>query len=444
MTVLSEKNSNLRLGRIDIGREQFENGFTLVSNETKETETVAISGSIKAGTIRDQPGSFGAAELVSRLLMRGTTEFSAGQISQKIEEVGATLSFENRDESVNFSGRCYNGVLDEVLVILADCLMNPTFPESEIALARNEILSEIKAEEDDTRSMAFRRIAELVFGKDAPYGRDSLGRPDELMTLTRSNLTRFHQENYSPDGLIVAMTGGYDFDDVRDKVDGLFSSWNNSSASKFSYYDTGPVAPNISVVEMKHKTQVDLAIGTKAVPRSSHDYYPLNLGNLILGRLGLYGRLGKNIREERGLAYYSFSTLQAKLFSGMFAAFAGVNPANVKKAIEGIFQEISKITTEPLHQKELETAKRNSVGSLSISLDTSSERVNILHDIEYNGLGLDYLERFPSILDRISSEEILGVFQKYVKSDRLSMVATGPVDNQVLADMQTVLGEYKS
>ncbi|HYB03974.1 MAG TPA: pitrilysin family protein [Nitrososphaerales archaeon] len=421
------------LGKFELQRELFENGLALLSNRVRENETVAISGSIKAGTLCDPAGASGTAELISRLLMRGTTLLSAGQISQRIEEAGATLSFENRDESVAFSSRCYYGVLDEVLEIIGECLIRPSFPEKEIALSKNEILSEIKANEDDTRSVAYKRLAELVFGKNAPYGRDPLGKPEELENLTRGDLVRFHEENYSPERMIIAMTGGYDFDQVRAKLEKIFSSWKNMRGSSFSYHEMkNETAQKTAVAKMSHKTQVDLALGTRGIRRSSNDYYSLNLGNLVLGRLGLYGRLGKNVREDRGLAYYVFSTIQAKLFSGLFGVFAGVNPSNVSKAIEGIFEELQKIVSEPIPQKELETAKRNSLGSLSISLDTSVERVGILHEIEYQNLGMDYLERYPSILERVSSEEILAAFQKYLKLEDLVIVAAGPVDEKTL------------
>jgi zinc protease len=148
-----------RLNNLELKREVFENGFVLLSNEISDSETVAISGSIKSGAICDEKGRFGAAELVSRLLMRGTQTRTAAEISQKIEESGATLSFDNRDESVYFSSRCYYGVLDDVLEILGESLMQPSFPETEILLSRNEILSEIKAQGDDTRSSAYRRLS---------------------------------------------------------------------------------------------------------------------------------------------------------------------------------------------------------------------------------------------------------------------------------------------
>jgi zinc protease len=431
--MLSEQNrANQRLANLELQREVFGNGFVVLSNEARTSDTVAISGSLKAGAICDEPGSFGTAELVSRLLMRGTEMLSAGQISQKIEESGATLSFDNRDESVGFSSRCYSGVLHDILKIIGDCLMNPSFPDHEIDLARNEIISDIKAEEDDTRSVASRALSEIVFGRNAPYGRDSLGRIDDLKAITQKDLKLFHEKNYSPDRLIIAITGGYDFEETaKPEIEKVFSGWTGA-AGKLHYDEPQTRSNGGAGFGMKHKTQVDIALGTRAIPRSSHDYYAMNLGNLILGRLGLYGRLGEKVREENGLAYYSYSVLQSRLFTGLFGAFAGVNPSNTLKARDAMLEEIRKITVEPIPQKELETAKRNSLGSLSISLDTSVERVAILHDIEYNGLGLDYLERIPAILDRVSSEQILDSFERHVDPEKLATVFAGPVPEGLL------------
>src|ERR1700730_14946959 len=124
-------NSNLT---IELNQVKLQNGLTLVSNEVQYSETVAISGSIKSGAICDTAGSFGAAELVARLLTRGTSKKSASEISQSIEELGATLSFENRDETVSFSARCYYGVLDQILDLISECLTEPSFPENEVSL----------------------------------------------------------------------------------------------------------------------------------------------------------------------------------------------------------------------------------------------------------------------------------------------------------------------
>ena len=410
---------------IELRREKFENGMILIGNQNKSTDSIAIQGSIEAGAICDEKGNFGTAELVTRLLTRGTKEYSAGKISQIIEELGATLDFSNYDETVSFNARCHSGSLGELLRIISLCLTEPEFKEDELDKSRGEVIAEIKAEEDETRSVAYRELTALIYGKDEPYGRNSLGRVEDLIRITAGNVKSFYERNYSPSRTIFAITGNFDYETVISDVGNLFSSWTGNSGE--IHYRPLDVRAGMKSVNMQHKSQADIALGAKAVPRSSPSYYALNLGNLILGRMGLYGRLGKNVREDKGLAYYSFSSLQAKTYSGHLAVMAGVNPKNMEKAIEGIMQEITKISSEEITREELERAKKNALGSLSISLDSSSERVSVIHDIEYYSLGLDYLDRYEFILGSVTAEKILEAFKLRLKKENLSLTIAGPL-----------------
>src|SRR5256712_10166340 len=120
---------------------------------------------------------------------------------------------------------------------------------------------------------------------------------------------------------------------------------------------------------MPHKTQVDVAIGAPGVPRPHADYYALNLANLLFGRIGLYGRLGRNLRDEQGLAYYAFSSLDARTAGGMWTISAGVNPSNLGKAIESILAEMDRLRTEPFSLQEVRDGQENQTGSLVVSLE---------------------------------------------------------------------------
>ena len=422
---------------LELSRQKYENGMVLVGNKDDSTDSVAIQGSIEAGAIYDKLGKFGTSELVTRLLTRGTNGASAGKISQMIEELGATLDFSNHDETVSFTGRCYSGALKQLLEIISVCVRDPLFSEEELERARREVIAEIKAEEDETRSVAYRELQGLVYGKENPYGRDSLGKVDDLLQITRADLKYFHENNYSPSKTIFAITGNFDYDFVISEVGKLFSSWTGGSG-KVSYRPSD-TRSGTKMVKMPHKSQADIAIGAKAVPRSSPSYYAFSLGNLVLGRMGLYGRLGKNVREEKGLAYYSFSSLQAKTYSGHLAIMAGVNPKNLERAIEGIAQEITKISSEEITPEELEKAKRNAVGSLSISLDSSPERVSIIHDIEYYGLGLDYLDRYEFVLGSVTAPKILEAFKLSLRKEDISFALAGPVSDSQTKPME-ILG----
>jgi zinc protease len=402
--------------------------MVLLGNEDQSIDSVAIAGSLRAGAVCDHVGKLGSAELTSRLLSRGTRNRPAHEISQMIEELGATLQFSNYDEVVSFTGRCYSGALRDLLNIISICLKEPSFPEEEMEKARGEILAEIKAEEDETRSVAFRELLGLIYGKEAPYGRDTLGKTEDLMRLTPDDLRQFYGKNYNPSTAIFAITGNFDFDLVRGDMQRLFSDWEDFASEKLA--EPGFAKSGVKTVRMAHKSQVDIALGSGAVLRSSPSYYSLSLGNLVLGRMGLYGRLGQSVREEKGLAYYSFSLLQAKLNSGYLAIMAGVNPKNVETAVEAIGREIEKITSSEISEEELANAKKNAAGSLSISLDASSERVGVMHDIEYFGLGPDYLERYPSILQSVEREDVLKVFSSTLKPESISLAVAGPISGR--------------
>jgi len=416
---------------IEILRDTLSNGVSVISNPNRLTESIAIAGSIKAGTMRDPLGGFGTAELVSRMLTRGTRKRSAAEISRTIEEMGATLEFSNYDESVSFSARCHADYLGQLLEILSDCVCNPTFGEEETEKTKAEIISDLEAERDETRRMAYRGLLGELYGKDGTYGRDTLGAIEDVVRLRPDNARRFHGDFYDPQSMILAVTGRFDHSDLLSKVEDSLASW-----AKMPKVDTSlprpldSFPPSSVTFPMPHKSQVDVGLGARTVPRKSEEYHALNLGNLILGRIGLYGRLGRNVRDEKGLAYYCFSTLQSKLFAGHVAILAGVNPKNLEKAIEGIAEEIQRISSEPLSASEITKGRKNLLGSLSLSLESSIERVSLLHDIEYFSLGADYLERYGSILESVTPESVLRSFERYFTLDKVSLAVAGPVKGE--------------
>lgn len=399
----------------------------LLTSQNKNVDFVTIVGSIKAGTMYEAQGKSGSAELVSRLLMRGSGSLSGEVVAERIEEMGATLQFSNYDESVNFTAKCQTDHAKNLLTIISDCISNPKFAEEELEKTRKEIIADLEAEKDDTRTTAYRELMGLIFGIDGPYGRNSLGKIEDLRRLTKEDVKEFYERFYSPRGLILSATGSLNHSELLGKVEATLGLWYTKGAR---IPDALPLRAqkeaSILTIPMEHKTQMDLALGARAVRRNSDEYYSLNLGNLMLGRIGLYGRLGKNLRDEKGLAYYCFSVLQSRLLGGSIAIFAGVSPKNAARATEGIFEEIEKVGKEALTDDEIAIAKRNLKGSLSIALETSSERANIIHDIEYFGLGLDYLQRYESILDSVDAGSVLAAFSRYLKPELVSLVSVGP------------------
>lgn len=414
---------------VEIEKDRLDNGLTVCSNKSNEMGSVSFVGSIKAGAIYDKDGKLGTSELVARLLMRGNSKLSASKISHRIEEIGAGLEFTNNDERVKFTAKCHSSKTDELLRLISECIQSPSFPPEQIDLAKAEVTSDLASEEDETRAMAYRELLSLIYGKGKTYGRNSMGERKDLERVAEEDIRLFFNEHYGPNSTLIVATGNIDHSDLVSKIDSLFGKWDarskvNESLSPMTYSKSD--AEKVKLIRMPHKSQVDIAMGLRAVPRKSEDYYPLALGSLLFGQIGLYGRLGRNIREERGLAYYSYSSIVAKSFSGHFGIFAGVNPKNTVEAISGVTEEISKIRRDMIGEDELDSGKHNTLGALSVAMDTSSERISIIHEVEYYGLGPRYFEDYEKRINSITNELILKKFQEYVMPEKIVMTIAGP------------------
>lgn len=178
---------------------------------------------------------------------------------------------------------------------------------------------------------------------------------------------------------------------------------------------------------MPHKSQVDVAVGAPAVARGHEDFYALYLANLLFGRIGLFGRLGQNLRDELGLAYYAYSTLESRTAGGMWSIAAGVNPANLPRAVQGVREEMERLRSQPFSLEELRDGKDNQVGSLIVSLERNAEMASELHRMEYYGLGMDFIERYADIVRDLPEDSVRAIARKYFDPANASMVVAGPL-----------------
>jgi len=170
-----------------------------------------------------------------------------------------------------------------------------------------------------------------------------------------------------------------------------------------------------------------LVLGVPCMKRDHPDYHALRMANLILGRLGMMGRLGESVREERGLAYGVHSELDAGLGAGPWCIRAGVNPANVDEALLAIKDEMARIRESGVTEDELLRGQRYTTGSLVLQLETNDGVAGVVQEMELLGLGLDYLDRYPGIVNALTREQVSTAAATYIPryEDTVRVVA-GP------------------
>lgn len=412
-----------------IRRHVLDNGITVLIYENMSSDTVSIEGVVRAGAVAETRATAGLADFTSDLLLRGNQSRTFEEIAEALESVGAGVAFSSSRHTTGFSTHSLVEDLDLALEIAAASLRRPTFPPEQVERLRGQTMTGLQMRANDPRAMARLTFYELTYG-DHPYGRSVSGYVDTIPGIQRDDILDFHACRYGPQGMIIGLVGAIPAETALRKLEAAFGDWRNDTQQPV---DPAPDAPRPSglhrrVVAMPDKHQVDVVMGLPGPRRSAPDYLDASLMNTILGTFGMMGRIGQSVREEQGLAYYASSRLEGGLGPGPWTAGAGVAPDKVEQAIESIRAEIRRIQDEPVTAEELADSQAFRTGSLPMSLETNSGLVDIITDMEFYGLGLDYLHTYTPTINAITPERIQAAARKYLSADDLSIAVAGPVE----------------
>jgi zinc protease len=416
-----------------IHRIQLPNGIVILVYENPNSPSVVIGGSLWAGSLSETPEQAGLSSFTAGMIMRGTETRTFGQINETLESAGAQLGFHSGVHTTGFGGKALAEDLGLLLEILADSLRHPTFPSVETETYRGQVLTALQRRAYDTRSRARLAFDALLY-PDHPYGRSVQGYEETVSGLTRETLAQFYQDHYSPEGMVIAVVGAVGGsrsappDAVVEQVQAALGDWF-----------TPGVTPNRSIppavrlnerrqqtVPMPGKTQSDLVMGWPGLARNDPDYWKARMANTVLGMFGMGGRLGDNVRDAQGLAYYVYSQMEAGQGAGPWLATAGVNPANVGRASDAILYEVRRLRDERLNADELADSQSFLTGSMPLRLETNEGIGSTLLEMERYNLGLDYLLRYADLVNAVTVEDAREMAQKCLNPDVYAMVVAGP------------------
>ena len=410
-----------------VEEEQPSSGTRCLLYKATNNPTVAIHGSILAGTSSEPSGKSGIAELTTRLFIRGTRRRGAGKIADLLESVGATASFRNSQDSIVFQARMTSQWTKRVLEIVADVLSRPALAPKDVEREREGLLTDIRLRDDDTTRRGMRELSALMYPRGHPYRRDRFGTPETVKGLDRRDVKEYFEGVVARSPVIVAFAGQIKKDEATRWTRLTFGERepNRKFGSKGTAAEPSSKTSKREIL-MSHKTQSDILIGGMATSRTDPDYEALNLLNAILGELGFMGRLGQRVLDKEGLAYSCSSFLNAGLAGGGWTALAGVNPRNVVKALALMKEEIERVQKEPVEEQELSDAKQNQLGSALMELESTEGVARTSHNLTHFGLGLDYFAKRRQIFNKITREDLQRMAGRYLDDSRLSTVIVGP------------------
>jgi zinc protease len=413
-------------GSDDVLRRTLPNGVTVLARENWSAPSVSLRGYLYAGNLDEPEDLRGVASFTANMLTRGTERRTFAEISETVETASASVSFWSEAHVTRFAAKSLAEDLDLILDVLADEMRHSIFPAEYVDRVRGMRLSSIDERENDTGAMAGLAYLDLMYGGH-PLGRDALGDRQSNARITRDALAQFHSAYFAPQGMVIVIVGAVAAEDAVARVERSFGDWSQTRPAR-------PAIPPLPVIDsprskrvlVRDKSQADILLGWRAMRRTDPDFESGRLANTILGVFGMMGRLGESVRERQGMAYYAYSSLAGGRETGSWVASAGVAPGNVERAAASMLEEVERLRQEPVSEEEIEDSKRFMIGSLPLQLEANEGVAGLLLDIEWFGLGLDYLERYTTSIQRLTPAEVQAVAQRYLRPDGYVQAVAGP------------------
>ena len=436
------RRTRIEAARIDVGahrripfaeavrRRTLSNGASLFVLENHFNPTVAVSGSLQAGPLFAPSTRRLIASVTAGELAKGTESRTKLQIAEDLESRGASLSF-SADASdpvgADIGGASLSRDVDLLLDRLVEILRTPVFPADELEKEKKRLIGSIRQQLDQTGARAYEAAARCVYPPGHPFhrrkGEERIASVEEL---AREDLEAYYRGRYGAATLQLVVVGDVAADRILDGLERRLASWSPGPAPGFSPIEVPPASPARETVVMPDKASADVVmLEPSNLTRRDPGYLACSLANSALGQSSLTSRLGVRVRDTEGLTYGIHSSFHATHVPGPFAVTVTVKPESRDAAVASTLDEIGRFLRTGLTARELDEEKSSRIGKFQVDLASNGGIAQALDAAVYYGLGVEYLDRFPALVETITREEADEEFRKRVHPDRFAIASAG-------------------
>jgi len=404
------------------------NGVTLDVVANHAVPTVALQGTVFAGKMEAPSGKPALPELTAMMLGRGTKTRDKRAIAAALDGVGAKLDVSASLTEATITGSALSRDLRLLLVTLADELKNPLFADSELAKAKLEMRANVLRASDNTASRGLDRLTRLALPEGHPFRAATTEAVlASVGAASASDLRDFWRDRYAGAGVLLAVVGDVDPDQVAAMADSLFGTLPRGERP---VHDQAPAAANTAeraVETMKGKANVDFLYGqASGLKRKDPDYEAAIIANAALGQSSLTSRIGKRVRDTEGLSYSLYSRfLWPDYVDGIWAVDVAVAPQNVAKALHSTKEEIDKYAAGGITDAEVLTQKEFFAGNYLVRLGTNAGVASALCTAEKFGFGPSYLDDYPKRIRAVTRAQVNEVIRRRLHPERMHLVVAG-------------------
>lgn len=388
---------------------EFPNGLCLLVKEDHRLPFVQFRAMFHGGVLSESEKNNGITQLMSKLMVKGTSNRTGMQIAEQIESVGGNIDAYGGNNSFGVSAEVLRADFELGMEMVADVMLNPSFPEMALGRQRDVQIAAIKSQQDKLLHATFRLMRGKMFGAEG-YGLDPLGMEETLNNLSVDDLASFHRHLAVSNNCVLAIFGDVNLVEVRAEAEKAFGLW--ALGNEFKTPEVAAADPGMQrVVVERDKEQGVVVVGYRSCTFYDEDRFALELLSEACSDLG--SRLFMRIREELGLAYYVGAQSQPGLTPGFFAFYSGTSPEAVEQVEKELLNEAGKLRDSGLSEDELHRAKAKIIGQKKIARQDLGGLATTMGLDELFGLGHDASDHDDEKYESVTVDQICDVAAKY-------------------------------
>ncbi len=408
-----------------VGDFRLDNGMRVLVVEKTGLPLVSARLSFNAGIANEQPGKAGVASMTAALLTQGTATRTAPQIATEIEQLGASVGAGSGADFSNVYGNAPANVFPQTVALMADLVRNPAFAAEELGRQRDQTLDALRISLSTPGPVASQAAGRIIYGA-APYGTPGSGTLTSLPSLTRDDVAGFHATYYRPSEATLVFSGAITEAEARALAQSAFGDWRDTTVPPAARIEpAGQVqAPRVVVIDQPGAGQAAVTVALRGVSRTDADYFPLTLGNTLLGG-SFTSRLNQEIRIKRGLSYGTRASLGVRREAGLFTAMAQTRNDAAVEVADLILAEVARLSTTQPTDSELTTRQAILTGAFGQSLETVDGVGALVANLALYDLPMSELAEYVGKVDAIDGAAVQSAFAEHLPADRASLVIVG-------------------
>jgi zinc protease len=395
-------------------------GARIIIDESRRNRVVALDMKVAGGQLAEPTGEGGVAQLTERLLARGTKRLDRAAFARELDRLAVRISTASGSESTTLSIRATDETFEPAIALLGEMIHEPAFAEDEVKSAREETLEAIASIEDDSFALTQQAFADALYGPQHPYGRPLLGTKESVSTLGREAVVRFHARTFRPESMVIAVAGAIDRGRAMALIEKHLIGDAAPAAPKRYVVPAAPPARARTILLDRKREQATLDLGLPVVSIGENDYLPLQVALRHLGTELFFMYV-----YEQGKAYRMWTYLRPGTGTRPLVLETGVAAPSFPGVKEGLLAAVRSLVENGLTQDDLAKAKKDFLNGILLARETSEDRARSLSAFELQGVGYDWEDRLPRLLDAVTVESVKDALRRRIDPSKLTLVVVG-------------------